>query len=177
MTLRILRHALVALQIAAIATLPSALAGAPVEEKLKAGDTAPPKLGVTREGEDVETTQFAGKVLIVTFWASWCGPCRKELPLLEGIQRAAKGAVQVVAVNIEERDQFRAIVRTLGPTLTLKLSHDYRKQGRDAYGVNGIPHMVLIGRDGKVKKVYRGYSEESVDRIIAEVNKALADEA
>ena len=45
----------------------------------------------------IHTTQFVGKVLVVTFWASWCGPCRAELPILENLQRAAKGSVQVIA--------------------------------------------------------------------------------
>ena len=49
------------------------------------GDQAPLRLGVDRDGNAMETSAFAGKVLVVTFWATWCAPCRKELPMLEGI--------------------------------------------------------------------------------------------
>jgi thiol-disulfide isomerase/thioredoxin len=151
-----------------------AISGAIAAGSFAAGDTPPPLLGLTLEGKEVETTQFAGKVMVVTFWASWCGPCRKELPLLEGIQRVAgKDKIQVVAVNIEDRDQFRKVARALS-TLTVTITHDYLKRSSDAYGVKGIPHMVLIGRDGKVITVHRGYSEEGVDEIIAEINRALA---
>ncbi len=138
------------------------------------GDTPPASLGITLEGQGIETTQFAGKVLVVTFWASWCGPCMKELPMLEGIQKVAgKDKVQVVAINIEDRDRFKKLARAL-TSLTLTISHDPGKQIRGAYGVQGIPHMVLIGRDGKIINVHRGYSEEALDSIIAEINRALA---
>src|SRR5689334_15748673 len=105
------------------------------------GDIPAVPFGITRDGDPVEAKQFAGKVVIVTFWASWCGPCLKELPLLEGIQQ---------------------------------ITHDYDKSSREAYGVNGIPHMLIIGRDGRIQRVHRGYSEEGVDRIVAEINAALA---
>lgn len=144
--------------------------GAPVVP----GDVPPPRLGITRDGDPVETTQFTGKVLVVTFWASWCGPCLQELPMLEGIQRVAgKDRVQVVAVNIEERDTFRRVHSRLS-TLSLLLAHDYNKASREAYGVKGIPHMLIIGRDGRVLKMHRGYGEKSLDAIIAEINAALA---
>jgi thioredoxin-related protein len=93
--------------------------------------------------------------------------------MLEGLQRAARDRVQVVAVNIEDREQFRRVARTLS-SLTLKITHDYDKSAHDAYGVKGIPHMVIIGRDGKVIAVHRGYSEEAIDGFLAEINEALA---
>ena len=141
--------------------------------KLAPGDTPPQLLGVNIDGEEIDAGKFVGKVLVVTFWASWCGPCKKELPILEGIQRAAKDSVKVVAINIEDRDQFRKVAKALS-TLALQITHDYRKKSSDAYGVHGVPHLVLIGRDGKVINVHRGYSEASVDSIIAEINGALA---
>ena len=85
-----------------------------------------------------------------------------------------QGKLQVVAVNIEDRDQFRKAARSLGPSMTAALSHDYRKQSSEAYGVKGIPHMVIIGRDGKILAVHRGYSEEGVEAILEEINRALA---
>ena len=141
--------------------------------KWKPGDTPPAALGVALDGTQLETTQFAGKVLVVTFWASWCGPCKKELPMLEGLQNASKNAIQVVAINIEDRDQFRAVSKALS-SLNIKIAHDYRKIASDAFGVGGIPHMVLIGRDGKIINVHVGYSEEAIDSILAEINQALA---
>lgn len=58
-------------------------------------------------------------------------------------------------------------------SFALTLAHDDRKRGTDAYGVKGIPHMVIIGRDGAIVKVHRGYSEEALEGILAETNSAL----
>ena len=137
------------------------------------GDVAPPILGTTLEGDTLEVPQYKGKVLVVTFWATWCGPCMRELPMLESLQRVAgKEKLQVVAVNIEDRAVFRKVSQKLS-SFQLTVAHDYGKRGSDAYGVNGIPHMVIIGRDGVILKVNRGYSEDSLDGILAEINAAL----
>ena len=139
-----------------------------------AGDVPPPYLGTNLEGDDVLTTQFAGKVLVVTFWASWCGPCRAELPRLEAIQKVAgKDKLQVVTINIEEREIYRKLARALSAKMGLSMDHDTGKKASESYGVHGIPHMVLIGRDGKVIAMHRGYDEDSLDNIIAEINRAL----
>jgi len=142
-------------------------------EKLVPGDRPPEALGQTSDGTKIEVTQYAGKVLVVTFWASWCGPCKKELPILEAIQQVGgKDKIQVVAINIEERQQFAKLARAL-TSLALTLTHDSRKQSAEAFGVHGIPHLVIIGRDGKVINVHRGYSEEGIDAVVAEINAAL----
>src|SRR5258705_7514961 len=83
-----------------------------------AGDAAPVALGLDRDGNAIEVAKDGSKVHVVTFWATWRAPCRKELPMLEGIQRVAKDRVRVVAVNIEERAKFRTIAKTL-ESLTL----------------------------------------------------------
>ena len=139
-----------------------------------AGDTAPDFAGKALNGDRVLVSAFAGKVVVLSYWASWCGPCKKELPLLEGIQEVAgKDRIQVVAVNIEAYPTYKKLAQHLS-SLQMTIAHDTYGEGSKAYGVNGIPHMVIIGRDGKIIRVNRGYSEESVDRVIEDVNRALA---
>lgn len=144
-----------------------------IENKLAPGDAPPAALGLTRAGDEIQTMQFAGRVMVVTFWASWCGPCRTELGMLERLQQVAKERVKVVAVNIEERDIFRSVSRALS-SFSITLTNDPHKGYASAYGVNGIPHMVIIGKDGKVISVHRGYNEEALDGLLAEINAALA---
>jgi thiol-disulfide isomerase/thioredoxin len=153
---------------ALLATLVSALAAAAPA----AGDQPPAYLGKTLEDDDVVLTEHLGKAVVVSYWATWCGYCLKELPILSNIQRAAgKDHMVVIAVNTEKRDVFRKVARVLKP-LEIQLAYDPGAKAQQAYGVNGIPHMVIIGRDGKIDSVFRGYSEESLDQIVAAINRA-----
>lgn len=142
--------------------------------KVKPGDVPPESLGATRFNDPVKTTDFPGKVLVTTFWASWCGPCRAEMAALEKIQRVAKDKVQVVAVNIEDRDAFRNATRSLNDW-QMKITNDPRKVAAAAFGVGPIPHMLIIGRDGKVQKVHRGYSEDFLKDLIEDVIVAIGE--
>jgi thiol-disulfide isomerase/thioredoxin len=137
------------------------------------GDLAPDEFGKTINGDTPKLADYAGKVVVLSFWASWCGYCLKELPVLEGIQKAGKGNVQVIAVNQQSRNEFKEIERSLR-VLTMKLTYDPEKKGGTAYGVKGIPHLVIIGRDGKIIEVHRGYGESSLPKILDAINLALA---
>jgi len=65
----------------------------------EAGDMAPDYAGTTLDDRATSVSDFRGRVVVLSFWASWCGPCLKEMPILEGIQeRAGKNQIQVVAV-------------------------------------------------------------------------------
>jgi thiol-disulfide isomerase/thioredoxin len=120
----------------------------------------------------VVVSDFAGKVVVVSFWASWCEPCREELPALENLQRAAKGSVQVVAVNMDSADRVPE-VRHILKDFTLLLTTDSRHKAFAAYGVRGIPLMVIIGRDGRIASMHSGYGEGRNAQIADEVNAVL----
>ncbi len=144
-----------------------ALAAAPA-----AGDMAPDEFGKTLDGVKPKLADFQGKVVVISFWATWCGYCLKELPVLEGLQKVAKGNVQVIAINTESREDFRDAVRVLR-SMTAKLTYDSDGKGAKAYGVNGIPHLVIIGRDGKILDVHRGYDQSSLPGIVDSINAAI----
>jgi thiol-disulfide isomerase/thioredoxin len=141
------------------------------------GENAPDVvLGTSATGAPVKAADYSGKVVVVSFWASWCGPCRKELPILEGLQRNGKGSIQVVAVNIESHDVFRKAVKLLSEAQVL-LANDPNSRSQRAYGVKAIPHMVIIGRDGRIREVHKGYGEDSLPGIVDEINAALTANA
>jgi thiol-disulfide isomerase/thioredoxin len=147
-----------------------AWAGAPA-----AGDAAPDDLGMTLGGTPVHLKDYVGKAVVISFWASWCPYCLKELPILYNIQKAAKGRLRVVAINTEDEEIFEKLSRAMR-TLEIGMSYDPDESARKAYGVNGIPHLVVIGRDGKIVEVFRGYGESSLTPIVAAINKALGAE-
>jgi len=140
------------------------------------GAWAPDFLGSTTDGKDFKISTYRGKVVVASFWASWCGPCRRELPLLEGLQKVfGHEKVKVVAISIESEDVFRQISKA-ATNLSLQFIHDSSGSVSKAYGMKGVPHLVIVGRDGLLMRKFVGYSEEQVEAIINEVRQALREQ-
>lgn len=165
----------VLLAVALIAsTVPVAAAGpgsdAPKVQRPRPGDTPPDALGTDDDGNPVTVGQHRGKILIVTFWASWCGPCRRELPMLAHLQKTVgRDALEVIAINLDEpRRDYVEIVRANRRNFDLRYLHD-KGAVAEAYGVTGIPNMVIIGTDGIVEHAHVGYSEEMLPRFMEEI--------
>lgn len=145
---------------------------------------APPvdELGKDTSGNRIHLSDYRGKIVIISFWASWCGPCRKELPVLAAIQKSGtRDKIAVFAVNWREsRDRFLQIKRAL-KTDDLTLVSDESGRFGAKYGVDGIPHMVIIGRDGRIAAVHVGYGESEIPGLVDEINtlwnKPTASEA
>jgi thiol-disulfide isomerase/thioredoxin len=140
----------------------------------KPGEPAPDFVGYNVQGQKLSLSSYVGKVVVLSFWASWCGPCMKELPILEGIARTAGEArIQVVAVNIEGLYTYRKIATKLSD-MKMLVACDTRREAQRSYGVDGIPHMVIIGKDGRIVSVHQGYGEDGVDQVVDDLNRALA---
>lgn len=153
------------------------LAGASAAQPPALGQSLPDDLGRDRSGDPVTISQHRGKVVIVTFWASWCGPCRRELPLL-GKLRSYVGSdhLEIIAINFKEpRREFLDVIRS-NRDIALTWVHDARGTISDVYGVNSLPHMFIIDRDGKLAHVHRGYSAEMVDGFVQEMLALLPPE-
>lgn len=141
------------------------------------GSLPPQLLGADRAGNAVDLAALRGKVVIVTFWASWCPPCLKELPVLGQFQRlVGRDALEVIAINYKEpRRTFSDLVR-LNRDVDLAWVHDVRGSVGERYGVQSLPHMFMLDRDGRVAHVHRGYSEQALPGIIDEVLGLLPDD-
>ncbi len=151
----------------AIAAISQNAAAAP-----KPGDVAPAHIGTTLDGKPVLVTDFPGKVVIVSYWATWCSFCIKEMAMLNAIQTAASDRVQVVTVNIEPIHVFNKVSKSLS-RFQILLLYDPRGKGRDAYGVKGIPHMIIVGKDGRIDTVNIGYTEKDLDGLVNTINRAM----
>jgi thiol-disulfide isomerase/thioredoxin len=138
---------------------------------LKVGDSVPDDLGRDAAGNRIHLSDYRGKLVIVTFWASWCGPCRKELPVLAAIQKnGTRDKIAIFAVNWQESaEQFRRIRHVL-KDIDLTLVSDASGRFGRQYGVNGIPHMVVIGRDGRIAALHVGYGEGEIPVLVDEIN-------
>lgn len=141
------------------------------KQPLQVGDVPPDNLGWASTGGNVKLSDYRGKIVIISFWASWCPPCRKELPVLAAMQKqATRDKVVVFAVNWKEgRDRYRAIIKTL-KDVDLALVSDENGYFGGEFGVKAIPHMIIIGRDGRIAAVHVGYGESEIPTLVKEIN-------
>jgi thiol-disulfide isomerase/thioredoxin len=127
------------------------------------------ELGDVRGGR-TRLDALRGKVVLISFWASWCGPCVREMPLLAELQReqGARG-LQVLAINTEGRlDAARSYAGRLGGAMVLIDDGVVARR----FGVQTLPHLVLVGRDGRIRYVHVGQGRDSLLR--RKVAEALA---
>lgn len=143
------------------------------------GDVPPDYLGRDRDGHEVRISALRGKVVVVSFWASWCGYCRKELPVLAALQQL-KGTKDLVVIGVnhdDDYDKFKEL-RRRWKNLDIVLTYDAPDNRiSKPYQIKGLPFMVMIDRDGRIAEVYTGYGEDSQNEIMGKVNDLLEQPA
>jgi peroxiredoxin len=110
-----------------------------------------------RSGNMVSLDDYKGQVVLVNFWASWCGPCRQEMPLLEELhQRYAPLGFTLLGINVEEdsslADSFLAETPVEFPIL-----YDRSNAVSKAYDVIAMPTTIIVDREGRVRFIHHGY--------------------
>jgi peroxiredoxin len=139
-----------------------------------APDFSLPSLG---GGETISLEDYPGEVVYVSFWASWCAPCREEMPLLAALwQRHRDEGFQVIAINVDEDPlAAREFAREHG--LQFPLARDADRAVSQLYRVAGYPSHYLVDRRGKVRFSALGFTEADALAVTREVETLLAEPA
>lgn len=140
----------------------------------QAGEAAPAFTLPALDGKgQVSLQQYRGKVVYVDFWASWCGPCRKSLPLLNELRNELHGqGFEVLAINLDDQaaDGLRFLERFPVDYPTL---HDESGDTPQRYGLRGMPTSYLINQQGELVAVHEGFKPSDMKKIRQQVTELL----
>lgn len=139
------------------------------DSPLVVGQPPPPVALNDLAGQAVTLEGLKGKVVLVDFWASWCVPCRAELPMLVELQQQhAEAGLVVLAVNVDERAKDRDKYLGKHP-LELTILDDSAQATVASYQVAKMPTSVLIDRQGVITAVHYGYTAEQFEELERQV--------
>jgi cytochrome c biogenesis protein CcmG/thiol:disulfide interchange protein DsbE len=134
------------------------LAGAAAAQGPEVGGQAPDIVLKTREGTKARLADLRGQAVVVNFWASWCDPCRTEIPDLMAVyqEHAARG-LAVLAVNLTDQERRKDIIRFVEATgMPFPVLLDERGTIRERYRLFTVPTTVFIDRVGVVRRIHPG---------------------
>ncbi len=137
---------------------------------VQVGKPAPPISAQTPDGETIELSDLKGKVVAINFWATWCPPCRAEMPAFQAAYTGQENSDFVVlAVNVGETgEQVQEFVDEFGLTFPVVL--DSSEEIANAYGVKGLPVTVWVDSEGIIQNQHIGLlTSNLIDRYLDEL--------
>jgi peroxiredoxin len=150
------------------------LAAAPAPAAMPAiGSLAPDFTLHTSTGKNLKLSEQRGQVVMINFWATWCGPCRQEMPHLNRLhEQYRKAGFTLLGVNVDDRPgAAQEMANQLGVTFPLLFDTD--KQVSRRYDAGAMPCTLLIDRDGKVHSIHRGYRPGFEKRYETEIRELI----
>lgn len=132
------------------------------------------RLADLETGRLVSLEDYDDKVVYIDFWASWCAPCRRSLPLYESLKkRLPESDVAIVAINLDE--EAEPALEFLGKhPVSYTVLHDPAGTTAEQWRIPAMPTSFLLGRDHRVIKVWAGFKTSHMEEIEREIHSALS---
>jgi thiol-disulfide isomerase/thioredoxin len=139
------------------------------------GSQAPAFTGVTAEQKEIRLSDHAGRVVLLDIWASWCGPCKEEMPFLVQADSAFRDlGLTILAVNIDKDPKnAAAFISGLKRKPLFPILLDGGAKIPPLYKLDGMPTTVLIDRKGVIRFRHTGFKSEKKDAFWAEIRGLL----
>ncbi|WP_455210020.1 TlpA disulfide reductase family protein [Kaarinaea lacus] len=127
------------------------------------------------KGSNLKLSEFRGDVVMINFWATWCGPCRQEMPILNDLYLKYRDTgFTLLGVNVEKNSSKAAdMIRDLRVVYPVLFDTDNKVS--KLYEVNDMPTTVLVDRDGNMRYLHRGYVQGTEDEYVRQVRELMAE--
>jgi thiol-disulfide isomerase/thioredoxin len=126
-------------------------------------------------GKNLKLSEMTGNVVLINFWASWCGPCREEMPLLNDLHKKYEPlGFTVLGINVEEDARnARGFLKNFPVDFPVLL--DNKNQVSKQYNVIAMPTTVVVDRDGKMRFLHKGYKPGDEEKYRKMVKKLVRE--
>ena len=139
------------------------------------GQPAPDFSLKSSTGENLRLSEYRGDVVMINFWATWCGPCRQEMPLLDDLfDRYNRVGFNLLGVNIDD-DSRRAMQMVEDLGVSFPVLFDDSKKVSKLYQVEAMPVTVIVDREGTVRYVHHGYKPGYEEHYMTEIRSLLRE--
>jgi len=126
-------------------------------------------------GENIRLAERRGEVVLINFWASWCGPCRQEMPVLDRLhKRYADAGFSVLGVNVEGKRKPAEKVAAKS-NVTFPVLIDAGQKVSELYDLEAMPTTVVVDRNGEVRYVHHGYKPGDESKYIDVVKQLISE--
>ncbi|MGD9168665.1 MAG: TlpA disulfide reductase family protein [Candidatus Thiodiazotropha sp.] len=129
----------------------------------------------SREGVNIKLSELRGQVVMINFWASWCGPCRQEMPLLEQLfERYQSLGFTLLGVNVDE-DRTAGDKMLRDVPVSFPILYDERGKVSQQYQVKAMPSTFMVDRDGRIRYLHKGYKPGYEDDYQQQIRELLRE--
>lgn len=127
------------------------------------------------DGGNLRLEEYRGQVVLINFWASWCGPCRQEMPLLDRLhQRYEDTGFAVLGVNVEgQAAPAREVVESTRVSFPVLI--DEGQLVSQLYRLEAMPSTIVVDRDGRVRYIHRGYKPGDESKYVEVVKELIRE--